>query len=210
MAVDLAQPGVLRIPGVVHGHRPLRDGVERVAAQVGGCVFQGRIPKGQGVEIGVNAGAQMLRRLAAFCLALRGQAEGLQGIRINRQLHRIVLLPPAFFLRKVQVFAVPVAHEVHALWHVVLEHAVVLFVGFPLLGVGFATQMLVAVFATPAHQKSNAGLGLEVDYKVRIAGEFTRAFGRGESRELQAPGQLNQHFLEGFALPQRFDHGHAH
>ena len=34
VAVDLAQPRVLRIPRVVHRHRPLRDRVERIGARV--------------------------------------------------------------------------------------------------------------------------------------------------------------------------------
>ena len=33
VAVDLAQPGVLRVPRVVHRHRPLRDRVERIGAR---------------------------------------------------------------------------------------------------------------------------------------------------------------------------------
>src|SRR5262249_59656506 len=44
-AMDLAQPGVLRAPGMVHGHRPLRDGKEREITLAVGAL-EWRIPKG--------------------------------------------------------------------------------------------------------------------------------------------------------------------
>ena len=98
----------------------------------------------------------------------------------------------------------------HALGHVVLEHAVVGRVSLPLLGVGFTAQVLVTIFATPAHQKANAGLRLEVHHKIRVAGELGRSLSRGEGREFEASRQLNQHLLERPALPQRRHHGHTH
>ena len=99
---------------------------------------------------------------------------------------RVVLLPPAFFLGKVQILAVPVAHVVHGLGHVVLKDAIVLRIRLPLLGIGLATQMLVAIFAAPAHQKTNAGLRLKVDDKIWVAGELATTLGCGEGRELEA------------------------
>ena len=74
VAVDLAQPGVLRIPRVVHRHRPLRDRVERIGGEVGRGLFERRVPERQRIEVGVDALAQMLGRLAprASCPAPRG------------------------------------------------------------------------------------------------------------------------------------------
>ena len=210
VAVDLAQPGVLRVPRVVHRHGPLGNGVQRIGGQVGGVFFEGRVPKRQRIKIGVNALTQVLGRLAPFGFSLGGQAKGLQRVRVNGELHRVVLLAPAFVLGKVQIFPVPVAHVVHGLRHVVLEHAVVLLVRFPLLGVGLAAQVFVAIFAAPAHQKANAGLGLKVHYKVGVAGEFAPAFGGGEGREFEATCQLDQHFLERPAFAQGLDHRNAH
>ena len=210
VAVNLAQPGVLRIPRVVHGHRPLGNGIERVGRQVGGSLFQRRVPKGQRVKVGGNAFAQFIGRLTATALALGSQAKALQGVGVQRQLHRVALLAPALLFGKVQVSLVPVAHVVHALGQVVLEHAVVGRVGLPLLGVGLAAQVLVAVFTAPAHQKANAGLRLEVHHKIRVAGELGCTFGRGEGWEFEAGRQLDQHLLERPALPQRRHHRHTH
>jgi hypothetical protein len=108
-------------------------------------------------------------------LALRGQAEELQRVGIQRQLDRVVALAPALVLGEVEVGAVPVAHVLLVFGHVVLEHAVVLGVHLPLLGVGLAAQVLGAVLAAPAHQEADAGLRLEVDDEVGVVLELARA-----------------------------------
>ena len=48
--MDLAQPGILAVPGVIHGHRALGDGVDRVLAQVYLGFFDRLVPDGQRVE----------------------------------------------------------------------------------------------------------------------------------------------------------------
>jgi len=60
---------------VVHGHGALRDGRERVGLRVDVLDLERRIPEGQRVEVGLDARAQMRRRLAARALAARGEAD---------------------------------------------------------------------------------------------------------------------------------------
>src|SRR3546814_7008375 len=57
VAVDLPQPRILRAPGVVHGHRPLGDGAQRI----GGAVDRSEEPTSE---------LQSLMRIsyAVFCL----------------------------------------------------------------------------------------------------------------------------------------------
>jgi hypothetical protein len=84
--VDLAQPGVLRVPGVVHRHRPLRHRGERVLVLVGDLRFERLVIEGQRVEVGLDALFQVRRRLARDALALRREAEALQhlGIQVDQ------------------------------------------------------------------------------------------------------------------------------
>ena len=138
VAVNLAQPSVLRIPRVIHRHRPLRQSVERKCAEIRGIFFQRGIPKRQWIKISFDALAQLLRWLAARRFTLCGQAKALQSIGIQSQLHRVVFLPPTFVFGEIQILAIPVAHVVHGLRHVVLENAIVLLIHFPLLGIGLA------------------------------------------------------------------------
>ena len=66
LAEDLAQPGILRVPGMVHLHRPLRDRVQRKAGGVDARFLERRIPERQRVEIGLDPGAVLFRRHARF------------------------------------------------------------------------------------------------------------------------------------------------
>jgi len=152
----------------------------------------------------------MVGWLAARAFALGGQPKTLQSVRVQSQLHRVVLLTPALFLGEVQILPIPVAHVVHGLGHVVLEHAVVLRIGFPLFGIGFAAQVLIAIFAAPAHQETDTRLRLKVDDEVRVARKFTPTLGCRESRKLQAPSQLDQHLLKRLALTHWRYHRHPY
>ena len=56
LAGDLAQPGVLRAPRVVHVHRPLRDArAAEMSSRVDRCFLERRIPERQRIEIGLDA-----------------------------------------------------------------------------------------------------------------------------------------------------------
>ncbi len=77
-------------------------------------------------------------------------------------------------------------------------------------GLGSPRRCSRAVLAAPAHQEADARLRLEVDDEVGVVAELARALGRGEGGELQARGQLDQHFLERLALAGGRHDRHAH
>ena len=195
---------------MVHRHRPLSQSIERKCAEIRGVFFQRWIPKRQRIKISFDTLAQFIGRLAARRFALRGQAKALQGIGIQSQLHRIVFLAPAFVLGEIQILAIPVAHVMHGLGHVVLKHAIVLLVHLPLLGIGFAFEVALALFAAPAHQEANTGCGLKVDDEVGITLELAFTLGCGERGEFQARGDFDQHLLKRPAFAFGFDHRDAH
>src|SRR3954463_10198721 len=74
---DLAQAGILRVPGMVHLHRPLGDCVQRKAVAVDALALEGRVPDRQWVEIALDARSVLLGRLPRT-VALRRQSEALQ------------------------------------------------------------------------------------------------------------------------------------
>ena len=61
--MNLSQPGVLRIPRVLHRHRSLGYGRERVLLLVGDLGFERFVVKGQGVEVCFDALSEPVRRL---------------------------------------------------------------------------------------------------------------------------------------------------
>ena len=99
VAVDRTQPGVLRVPRVIHRHRPLGDRAEGKAGGVG-CrplpaagTRKGRVEVGGDVSRSAAGGWR-----PGSCLAPRG-GKALQRVGIHGELHRIVLLPPALSWR---------------------------------------------------------------------------------------------------------------
>ena len=185
--VDLAQPRVLRVPRVVHRHRPLRDRSERIAREIGRLRLQRRVVERQRIEVALDALAQVLRRLPARPLALRGEPELLQHLGIELDQDRIVEAAHAHALRPFHVALVPVAHVLVRRRQLVVEHAVVVRVHLPLLRVRLALQELVAVLAAPAGEEADARarLGLVVDDEVGVVAELARAVGVDEGRELE-------------------------
>ena len=154
VAVNLAQPGILRVPGVVHRHRALGDCVERVFDGVGGLFFQRHVIKRKRVEVGLYALAQMVRRLLAGTFALRRAPKALQKLGVDVNDDRVLVAPYACFLRPLHIAQVPVAHVLVFRRHLVMEHAVVLLVHVPLLGVGLAAHRFFTALAAPARQKA--------------------------------------------------------
>ena len=65
VGVNLPQPGVLRIPGVVHRHRPLGNRIEWVLVQIGYLSLQRLRVERQGIKMSFHALAQVVRRLFA-------------------------------------------------------------------------------------------------------------------------------------------------
>ena len=82
LSEDLAQPGILRMPGMVHLHRPLRDRVQRESGRFDARFLEWRIPERQRVEIGLDPGAVLFRRHDGS-VSLRRQTEALQRLDIE-------------------------------------------------------------------------------------------------------------------------------
>ena len=83
VAMDLARPGVLAVPGVVHGHGPLGQGVQRIAMGIRQPSLQGLVIEGQRVEEASIRLTQRIRGAATGALALGGAPEALQDLRVD-------------------------------------------------------------------------------------------------------------------------------
>ena len=211
--VDLAQPGVLRIPGMVHGHRALGDGVQRVLVDVGHLRFERLVVERQRIEIGFDALRQVRRRAPLRRPpALRRHAELLQHFGVDLDHDRVGVAAQARPLRPLVIALVPVAHVLVGRRQLLLEHAIVLGVHLPLPRIGFALHELLAALAAPAGEEADArtGLGLVVDDEIGVVAVLAAAVGVDESGKLQAAGELDQHFLERLARTRRRQHRHAH
>ena len=193
---------------MIHRHRPLRDGIERIALLVAQLRLQRLIVERQRIEEGFDALAQMLGGLLALGLALRRQPELLQDIRVQVQQDRFGITRQAVTLRPFQIALVPVTHVLETFRQFVMVVTVVLFIHLPLVRVRFALHELLATLAAPAGEETNAGAGfhLIVDNEILVVAETTRAIGVRKCRQLEARGQLDQHLLERFALAGRRNH----
>ena len=92
MRVYLAQPGVLRIPRVVHRHGPLGDRGERIFLFIRQRHFQRLVIKRQRIEIFFDAIFQMRGRLA-LAVAARCEAKALQHLGVQLNHDRIAEAP---------------------------------------------------------------------------------------------------------------------
>ena len=119
----------------------------------------------------------MLRRLARDALALRGEAEFLQHLRVQVDQDRLGVALDAVALRPLEVALVPVAHVLVGRRQLVVVDAVVLRVHLPLPRVGLAAHELLAALAAPAGEEADARarLGLVVDDEVGVVAELARA-----------------------------------
>ena len=85
LAMDLAQPGVLRAPGMIHRHRPLGDRVEREGVRADLALLERDVPERQGIEIGLHPRPVVVRRLHR-AMALGSEAEFLQDLAVEQLL----------------------------------------------------------------------------------------------------------------------------
>ena len=67
---------------MIHGHGTLRDGMHGEFFPAHHLAFKGRIPEGNGIEVGFNPGFVLLRYIH-LAVPLCRQAELLQGFRIE-------------------------------------------------------------------------------------------------------------------------------
>ena len=122
------------------------------------CASSGMEKNGSGSKCVSMRLRRRCRRLLAVRLALRGEAELLQHFGIDVDVDRFGVTRQAVALGPFQVTLIPVAHVLVGLGQLVMEHAVVLFVHFPLLGVGLALHELLAALAAPAGQEADTGV----------------------------------------------------
>ncbi len=168
VAVDLAQPGVLRAPGVVHGHGALGDGVKRKGRLVVALVLEGRIPEGQRVEIGLHPRPLRLGWLDR-AMAASGQAKALQDLAVDLEDDRLGPLDEATLGGVVEIGLVGVLEVTRRRWDLLVPEAVVGDVALELAGVGRALADGASVLAAPAHQTADARFALVVDDVIGIA-----------------------------------------
>ena len=176
--VDLAQPGVLRVPRVVHRHRPLRHRVERVLRRVGGLLLERRVVEGQRVEVGLaraRAGGPAAACPGCLpCAARRKRCRNSEyrwmtiGSRSRRRPHAAAPSPCSRWFQ-LRMYCSDGGS-------VVLEDAVVLRVHLPLLRVGLAAHRLLAALAAPAGEEADARArrGLVVDDEVGVVAVLAR------------------------------------
>jgi len=100
--MDLAQPGVLRIPRVVHRHRALGHCGKRILVPVAGLHLQRLVVERQRVEIGSMRLARWAGGLRVMP-ALRGETEFLQHFGIQVDQDRFVIARDAVALRPFQI-----------------------------------------------------------------------------------------------------------
>ena len=200
--MDLAQPGVLAVPRVVHRHRPLGQRVERELVGVDQFALERLVVERQRVEVGLDALRQVPRRPAAGTSALRGEAELLQHLGVQVHVDRLGVARHAVRPGPLEVALVPVTHVLVRLRQLVMEHAVVLRVHLPLPRVRLALEELLATLAAPAGQEADtrARRGLEVDDEVRVVAELAGAGLGDEGGQPEARTQFDQHVLERFAV----------
>ncbi len=217
---DLPQPRVLRVPRVVHHHRPLGDRVQRILVGDGAparCAdravraraFERGVPEGQRIEIlGQALAIDERGRLRPVVKPLSREAELLQRLRIHLQdhLHRRVA-EQRMLLRELEVVLVRVTVIAHVLRPAMHEETLVLDVALPLLRIGLAAQGFVAVLAAPSGKKPDARYFLVVDDEILVVGELARAVGVGERGKLEPGRQLDQNFLPRPDVAIRIDDG---
>ena len=191
---DLTQPCVLRVPGVIHHHWALGDGVQRkfVASGIGG------IPGWQRIEIFrepllVDVACWLRPRIQT----LPRQAKFLQRLAVQLSDDGFCFWNERRVGCGLQVIAVHATHPALIFRPVMCEKTFGFDVGLPLIGVRLTTQRFVAVFAAKAAEKANARCALVVHDEVGIARELALAFGVDEGRKFESCCQLNQHVLPG-------------
>ena len=197
---------------MIHRHRALGDRIQWIAGQIALFAFQRRIPEWQRIEIFGDTLAQMVGRLFAGTLALCGETEALQDLRIDMDHDGIVVAAQACLLRPFHIAPVPVAHVLVRVRHVILEKTIILFVHFPLLGVRFSAQGFLATLAAPACQKTDtrAWSGFIIHHEIRIILVFARTLGGGKGRKFETACQLDQYLLKRLALAFWRQHRNAH
>ncbi len=131
---------------MIHGHGALGDGVHGEFVVADHRLFKRLIPKRDGIEVGFDAFAMVIRRLH-FAMALGCEAELLQGLGIELVDDGFWLSHEAKERRPVQIVHVDVAIVFHAVWQFLIPVAAVVDVGFELVWIDRPAPCHGAVFA---------------------------------------------------------------
>ena len=201
LAEDLAQPGILRVPGMVHRHRPLRDRVQRKVA-VGRCAASsnGAIPERQRVEIGRDALAVAFPAATTGAVALRREAEALQRLDIELQHDRLGAGDQPHRRRGFEiglvgvlvVAAAPAAVRSSRSSHWRCSAS-------SWCGFGAPLPCCVAVLAAPAGERPDAGLRSCMDDVVGVAAGIARPAVRRRRRPAGRAGRRDRSARPGTA-----------
>ena len=153
---------------MVHGHGPLGDGVERKFRLVQNGAFEGRVPKGQGIEERLDTLAVLFgrnyRSLAAGC-----QPELLHGFQIELEDDRRRGAAVAHRDGPIEIVLVGVLEIFLVVFELVEMEATVLYVAFELLGVRLAPAVAFTVLSTPCGERSDTRFAFVGDDIVRVA-----------------------------------------
>ena len=194
LPVDLAQPGVLAAPGMVHRRGALGDGVEGIFGRIDEAFLEGRIPDGQRRHGLHQPVAQMLGRLVVAA-AEGGGAEA--GERFAIELEGVVLgrVGEADLHGEIGPGGVPGLEIGGLLGNLRRPESAVFDVARDLVGIGRAAAVAAAV-AAPARERADAGAALVAGHVVGVVAIKRRALGIDHAGELQPRAEVEQHRLE--------------
>ena len=205
-AVDLAQPGVMRPPALVHRHRPLGHRVQRIFAAVRGLVLQRRPPHRQRIETVLDTPAQRIGRLHR-AEPLRGETEFLQRLGVNLQDDLLRLADKSHGGGVFEIFPVGMAEIALVVGQAVLPESLVLHVTLELRRIGPPGAMRLAAGAAPARQQADAGRALVIGDEIGIAALVSRpALVIDQAGQAEAHTEIKQDILERAHVAVRGEH----
>src|SRR6516162_8084802 len=196
VAEDLPQPSILRVPGMVHLHWPLRHRVQRKAPTFAPRFLERRVPKRQRVEIGRDPLAMCLGR-HHLPVPAAGEAEALKRLDIELQYDRLGSIDESHRNRGFEISLVGVLEIPLVFGQLMLPKATICDVALELTRIGRPMAGLLTLGATPAAERSDARPTLVIDDVVGIASRVTRRpFRRGKARQPESCTDLDQYILK--------------
>ena len=204
--MDLAQPRILRAPGMIHRHRPLGDREERVGVLAAILGFERPVPGRQRIEIACDAGPVFLGWLD-IAMAERRQPETLQRLAVELQHDLVGRSDPAHAGGVFQIVLVGVLVIALIFGEFVAPETAVFDIAVKLVRVGRAGAVAVAGLAAPPRQRADPRRPFVVDQIIRVAaGIFRRAVLVGQSRQADPRAEIDQHALERPHVAVGLDH----
>ena len=204
VAVDLAQPSVLRAPAVIHGHWPLRQGVDRKAF----VLIRAGVPDRQRVHTVLDALAQVFGGLP-LSVTFGGQLEFAHRLTPEGKDVGLWLVVERHLDRPVLIGLVPRFIELRVLGHVRQIEPTVVDVVLHLVWVDLTTASLGAIFTTEPDKGPDTWTALVVDDVVGVIFILCGAVVIHKAGQLHFGAQLDQRGLEAAHIAVRLNHGPA-